>query len=98
MRRNKRQDNDHTDESEVFKKKSLMAAKNRKRMSKIVFAVMCLLAAFVVAACMLSYFFQLCLTCKRLEATLQLPPGPCLETRKARKALTDAFRAFYIRL
>ncbi|MBS5875805.1 MAG: hypothetical protein KIC78_06485 [Prevotella sp.] len=54
MGRNKRQDYDHTDESEVFKKKSLMAAKNRKRMSKIVFAVMCLLAAFVVAACMLS--------------------------------------------
>lgn len=48
MGRNKRQDYDHTDESEVFKKKSLMAAKNRKRMSKIVFAVMCLLAAFVV--------------------------------------------------
>lgn len=58
MRKNKRQDYDHTDESEVFKKKSLMAAKNRKRMSKIVFAVMCLLAAFVVAACMLSYFFN----------------------------------------
>jgi len=55
MGRNKRQDYDHTDESEVFKKKSLMAAKNRKRMSKI---VLCLLAAFVVAACMLSYFFN----------------------------------------
>ena len=48
MGRNKRQDYDHTDESEVFKKKSLMAAKNRKRMSKIVFA-----------ACMLSYFSTL---------------------------------------
>lgn len=58
MGRNKRQDNDHTDESEVFKKKSLMAAKNRKKMSKITFVVMCLLAAFIVAACMLSYFFN----------------------------------------
>lgn len=55
---NKRQDYDHTDESEVFKKKSLMAAKNRKRMSKIVFAVMCLLAAIIIAACLISYFFN----------------------------------------
>lgn len=58
MGRYKKRDYDHTDESEVFKKKSLMAAKNRKRMSKIVFAVMCLLAAIIIAACLISYFFN----------------------------------------
>ncbi|WP_298455253.1 hypothetical protein [uncultured Prevotella sp.] len=58
MGRYKKQDYDHTDESEVFKKKSLMAAKNRKKVSKMTFAVMCVLAACIVAACMLSYFFN----------------------------------------
>lgn len=58
MGRYKKRDYDHTDESEVFKKKSLMASKNRKKMSKIMFAVMCLLAAIIVAACLISYFFN----------------------------------------
>lgn len=58
MGKYKKQNYDHTDESEVFKEKSLMAAKNRKKMSKIMFAVMCLLAAIIVAACLLSYFFN----------------------------------------
>ena len=37
MERYKKRDYDHTDESEVFKYKSLMASRNRKRMSKILF-------------------------------------------------------------
>lgn len=58
MRRDKKQDYDHTDESEVFKHKSLMASKNRKKLSKLTFAVLCLLAACVLAACIVSYFFN----------------------------------------
>lgn len=58
MKRNKTQDYDHTDESEVFKHKSLMASKNRKRMSKILFVVLCLIAVFVIVACLISYFFD----------------------------------------
>ena len=85
MGRNKRQDYDHTDESEVFKKKSLMAAKNRKRMSKIVFAVMCLLAAFVVAACMLSYFFNFVLPASALRQRFSCRRGRVLKQKKRGK-------------
>lgn len=85
MGRNKRQDYDHTDESEVFKKKSLMAAKNRKRMSKIVFAVMCLLAAFVVAACMLSYFFNFVWPASALRQRLCCRRGRVLKQKKRGK-------------
>lgn len=85
MGRNKRQDYDHTDESEVFKKKSLMAAKNRKRMSKIVFAVMCLLAAFVVAACMLSYFFKFVRPARALRQRFSCRRGRVLKQEKRGK-------------
>lgn len=57
-RNEKTQDYDHTDESEVFKHKSLMASKNRKKMSKILFVVLCLIAVFVIVACLISYFFN----------------------------------------
>lgn len=59
MRRYKKQDYDHTDESEVFKHKSLMASKNRKKMSRLTFVMLCLLAACVAAACLLSYVFNI---------------------------------------
>lgn len=58
MERYKKRDYDHTDESEVFKYKSLMASKNRKRMSKILFMVLCIIAALIVLACLISYFFN----------------------------------------
>lgn len=58
MGRYKKQDYDHTDESEVFKHKSLMASRNRKRMSKILFMVLCIIAALIVLACLISYFFN----------------------------------------
>ncbi len=54
----KKQDYDHTDESEVFKHKSLMASRNRKRMSNILFMVLCIIAALIVLACLISYFFN----------------------------------------
>ncbi|WP_295433857.1 hypothetical protein [uncultured Prevotella sp.] len=58
MGRYKKQDYDHTDESEVFKHKSLMASRNRKRMSNILFMVLCIIAALIVLACLISYFFN----------------------------------------
>lgn len=58
MGRYKKQDYDHTDESEVFKHKSLMASKNRKRMSKILFVALCIIAVLIIAACIISYFFN----------------------------------------
>lgn len=58
MERYKKRDYDHTDESEVFKHKSLMASRNRKRMSNILFMVLCIIAALIVLACLISYFFN----------------------------------------
>lgn len=58
MGRYKKQDYDHTDESEVFKHKSLMASRNRKRMSKILFVALCIIAVLIIAACIISYFFN----------------------------------------
>lgn len=58
MGRYKKQDYDHTDESEVFKHKSLMASRNRKKMSNILFMVLCIIAALIVLACLISYFFN----------------------------------------
>lgn len=58
MGRYKKQDYDHTDESEVFKYKSLMASRNRKRMSKILFVALCIIAVLIIAACIISYFFN----------------------------------------
>lgn len=58
MERYKKRDYDHTDESEVFKYKSLMASKNRKRMSKILFVALCIIAVLIIAACIISYFFN----------------------------------------
>lgn len=58
MGRYKKQDYDHTDESEVFKHKSLMASRNRKKMSNILFMVLCIIAALIVLACPISYFFN----------------------------------------
>lgn len=58
MGRYKKQNYDHTDESEVFKHKSLMVSRNRKRMSNILFIVLCIIAALIVLACLISYFFN----------------------------------------
>lgn len=49
---------DTTDESEVFKHKSLMAAKNRRKFAKITQYVLYAIAAFIVAACVFAYFFD----------------------------------------
>ncbi|MDO4160039.1 MAG: hypothetical protein Q4D41_06260 [Prevotellaceae bacterium] len=52
-------DNDkHVDESEVFKMKSFMAAKNRKRMAKITNILLIIAAVAIVAACFFAYFFD----------------------------------------
>lgn len=58
MEKYKKQNYDHTDESEVFKHKSLMASRNRKKMSNILFMVLCIIAALIVLACLISYFFN----------------------------------------
>lgn len=58
MGRYKKQDYDHTDESEVFKHKSLMASRNRKKMSNILFVILCLIAIIIILACLISYFFN----------------------------------------
>lgn len=58
MEKYKKQNYDHTDESEVFKHKSLMASRNRKKMSNILFVVLCLIAIIIILACLISYFFN----------------------------------------
>lgn len=44
--------------SEVFKHKSFMATKNRKRFAKIMKVVLYALAIFIIAACIFAYFFD----------------------------------------
>lgn len=58
MRMKKKYNYDRTDSSEIFKNKSLMAAENRKKMSKITYIVICVLTAAVLAACIFAYFFD----------------------------------------
>lgn len=58
MEKYKKQNYDHTDESEVFKHKSLMASRNHKKMSNILFVVLCLIAIIIILACLISYFFN----------------------------------------
>lgn len=58
MGMNKKYNYDRKDSSEVFKHKSLMAAKNRKKISKMAYTVICVLAAAVLAACIFAYFFD----------------------------------------
>lgn len=58
MEKYKKQNYDHTDESEVFKHKSLMASRNRKKMFNILFVVLCLIAIIIILACLISYFFN----------------------------------------
>lgn len=58
MEKYKKQNYDHTDESEVFKHKSMMASRNRKKMSNILFVVLCLIAIIIILACLISYFFN----------------------------------------
>lgn len=55
---NKKKSYDQTDESEVFKHKSLMAAKNRKKFADIMQRVLYVLVALVAAACIFAYFFD----------------------------------------
>ena len=49
-------DNRHSDESEVFKRKSLSSQKNRKKMAKILQWVLYVVAILVVAACVFTFF------------------------------------------
>lgn len=49
---------DKTDESEVFKRKSLTAAKNRKKFSKIMQWALYIMAILIAAACVFAYFFD----------------------------------------
>ena len=58
MNRNSKNRYDQTDESEVFKHKSFMAAKNRKRFAKIMKVVLYALAIFIIATCIFAYFFD----------------------------------------
>lgn len=53
---------DKTDESEVFKHKSLTAAKNRKKFSKIMQWALYIMAILIAAACVFAYFFRRHLT------------------------------------
>ncbi len=48
----------HVDESEEFKKASFLAAKNRKRLAKITYVLLVLLALAVAAALFFAYFID----------------------------------------
>lgn len=52
----KRHGHRHVDESEKFKRRSLMVRKNRKRMSKMLYVLMLAFTAIVIAACVFAYF------------------------------------------
>lgn len=52
----KAKDYDHTDGSEVFKRKSFNSQKNRKKMTKILQCFLYVLAFLVIAACLYTYF------------------------------------------
>lgn len=54
----KRHGHKHVDESEKFKRKSLMVRKNRKKMSRILYLLMLLMLALLVAACIFAYFID----------------------------------------
>lgn len=58
MNKNSKKNYDTTDESEVFKHKSFMAAKNRKKFAKITQWVLYILALFVIVACIFAYFID----------------------------------------
>lgn len=54
----KRHGHRHVDESEKFKRRSLMVRKNRKKMSKILYSLMLLMLILLVAACVFAYFID----------------------------------------
>ena len=56
MNWNKKENDKHVDTSEVFKHKSLMAAKNRKKMAEVLRNVLICIAVLIVAACIFTYF------------------------------------------
>lgn len=58
MNRNSKNRYDQTDESEVFKHKSFMAAKNRKKFAKVMQIVLYVMAVFVIVACIFAYFID----------------------------------------
>lgn len=51
----RKQDYEHTDESEVFKRKSFNSQKNRKKMAKILQWILYVIAFLVVAASIYTY-------------------------------------------
>ena len=51
----KRSKNNHMDESEVLKRKTLNAAKRRKKMAKYTYVFLCIFALLVVAFVIWSY-------------------------------------------
>ena len=53
-----RQQNKHVDDSEVFKKNTLSAARKRKQMGQIMTWIGIAAAIAVVAFCMYAYFFD----------------------------------------
>lgn len=53
-----RQQNKHVDDSEVFKKNTLSAARKRKQMGQIMTWIGIAAAIVVVAFCMYAYFFD----------------------------------------
>lgn len=52
----RRHGQEHVDESEVWKRKTLNSAANRRKMAKIMNVIMWAAAAAVIAACVLAYF------------------------------------------
>ncbi len=47
-----------SDESEIFKRKSLSSIKMRKKARKITTILLILLSALIIAACIYAYFFD----------------------------------------
>ena len=58
MSKGKAMSNKGFEDSDVFKKRSLNSARNRKRMAKIVTVVLEVLAVLVVAWVVYAYFFE----------------------------------------
>jgi len=54
----KKKKHHHRDGSERIKEKYLMAAKNRKRMAKIGFKMLCAVAVAIAALCFFAYYFE----------------------------------------
>jgi len=55
-KRNRSRRHEHVDESEVWKRKTLASAENRRKFARFMNVLLLVLAALVLAACFYAYF------------------------------------------